>query len=77
MVGIQRHNFAVLSWEPVAKRGAVGWNATEETPPLCPSRVASQVAVEPSNEKRHNFAVLSVEPVAKRGAVGWNATDTT
>ena len=21
---VQRHNFAVLSWEPVAKRGAVG-----------------------------------------------------
>ncbi len=57
MVGIQRHNFAVLSPEQVAKRGAVGWNATEQTALLCPARVATQVAVEPSGEKRHNFAV--------------------
>jgi hypothetical protein len=77
MVCIQRHNFAVLSWEPVAKSGAVGWNATELTQLLCPSRVATQVAVEPSGEKRHNFAVLSWEPVAKSGAVGWNATEKT
>jgi hypothetical protein len=77
MVGIQRHNFAVLSSEPVAKRGAVGWNATDKTLLLCPARVATQVAVEPSGEKRHNFAVFPKEPVAKRGAVGWNATDIT
>ncbi len=65
----------MLSKEPVAKRGAVGWNATEETVSRCPTRVATQVAVEPSGSKRHNFAVLSLEPVAKRGAVGWNATE--
>ena len=71
------HNFAVLSQEPVAKRGAVGWNATDRTPLMCPARVATQVAPDPSAEKRHNFAVPSSEPVAKRGTVGWNATDTT
>ena len=73
--GEKRHNFAVLSSEPVAKRGAVGWNATDETQSLCPVRVATQVADELSDDSRHNFAVLSKLPVARRGAVGWNATE--
>jgi len=69
------HNFTLLSSEPVAKRGAVGWNATDKTAQQCPRRVATQVAVDLLAEKRHNFAVSSWEPVTKRGAVGWNATE--
>jgi hypothetical protein len=71
-----------MSEEPVVKKGAVGWNATDRTQLLCPSRVATQFAdilfaADPLAEKRHNFVVLSQEPVAKRGAVGWNATEET
>ena len=55
----------------------VGWNATDLTLPMCPSRAATQVASIPLGEKRHNFIVLSQEPVAIRGAVGWNATEVT
>jgi hypothetical protein len=40
------HNFAVLSEELVARRGAVGQKATVFTKSLCPSRVATQVADE-------------------------------
>jgi hypothetical protein len=67
-----RHNFAVLSREPVAKRDNVWWNATDKTQSLCSVRVATQIAVkrQPFGEKRHNFAVLSLEPVTKMEAVG-------
>jgi hypothetical protein len=36
---------------------------------MCPSKVATQVADELSDDSRHNFAVLSKLPVAKSGAV--------
>jgi hypothetical protein len=75
--GEKRHNFAVWSAEPVAKRDADGWNATERTPLMCSFIVATQVADDPLGEMRHNLAMWSKEPVAKRGADGWNATDKT
>jgi hypothetical protein len=37
-----RHNITVLSMLPVARSCAVGWNATDETPRLCPARVATR-----------------------------------
>lgn len=40
-----------------------------------PTKVATQVAFEPSGKKRNNFAVMSLEPVAKKGKVGWNVKD--
>ena len=54
--GEKRHNFAVLSKVPVAKRGAVEWNATEKTM-LRIGRVVTQVTADPSGEKRQNFVV--------------------
>jgi hypothetical protein len=62
--------------EPVAKRGNVGWNATDIIL-LCPFRVSTKVAFDPSGVMYHNFAVLSSEKVAKRGKVEWNATEIT
>ena len=55
------HNFAVFSLDPIAKRGAVGWNATDVTYSLCPVRVATLVIPDDdtSAEKCHNFTVLS------------------
>jgi hypothetical protein len=70
-----RHNLVLLSPEPVARSGALGWNATDQTELLCPCRVATQVAADKSADSRHNLVLLSLEPVAKSGALGWNATE--
>ena len=74
-VKFQRHNLVLLSPEPVARSGALGWNATDQTVLLCPCRVATQVAAEKSADSRHNLVLLSAEPVARSGALGWNATE--
>lgn len=79
VVGVytRRHNFAVWSEEPVAKKGKVEWNAAEIIGLLCPVKVATQVTIDPSDEKLHNFAVWSIEQVARIFKVGWNSTDRT
>ena len=75
---IQRHNLVLLSLEPVARSGALGWNATDRTQSLCPCRVATQVAADKSADSRHNLVLpSSKEPVARSGALGWNATERT
>ena len=38
---------------------------------MCPSRVATQVADELSQDSSHNLTVLSLLPVARSGAVGY------
>ena len=43
----------------------------ERTELLCPSRVATQVADELSEDSSHNLTVLSQLPVARSGAVGY------
>jgi hypothetical protein len=71
------HNLTVLSSLQVARIGALWWNSIEVTKPVCPSRVATQVADELSEDSRHNFTVLSSLLVARIGVVGWNATQET
>jgi hypothetical protein len=59
--------FTVLSQLLLAKSGAVGWDATDATQQMCPSRVATQVAdelLEPEDSS-HNLTVLSRLPVAR------------
>jgi len=69
--GFTRHNIAVLSAEQVAKRGAVGWNDTDQINLLCPLKVAKGVcSADPSGLTRHNIAVLSPVQVASMGNVG-------
>ena len=71
------HTLAVLSLLPVATKRPVGSKATEKTEPLCPAKVATQVAAAPSGDMRHTLAVLSQLPVATKRPVGSKATDQT
>jgi hypothetical protein len=68
--GDSRHNFAVLSSLPLARRVPVGSNATDVTASLCPVRVSTQNADELLGDSPHNFTVLSSLPIARRRAVG-------
>jgi hypothetical protein len=63
------HSRAVLSTEPVRTRLLSGENATAQTAPVCPARVATTFPMAAS----HSRAVLSTEPVRTRVPSGENA----
>jgi hypothetical protein len=77
--GLNRHNFAVFSPDPVASKLPLWWKATEVTQLVCTPRfaVAVHTGFEPSGLNRHSFAVKSQEPVANKLQLGWKATELT